>query len=202
MRLSALPALWPVTRALVPPAFVPASLGACLLLMTGCSGSGFWRYEADTLTIPGANPNMPVGGSENFQRTRHGVLTEPAPLLTEAGDIWPGPTQPVPTLKDLQKQQTAEVNGGGASSTLAPLPPLPSLPGYEISEQDPGRAAPPQAFPGNTVPIRNGHVPIRGDQGYAAPAGAAAGNIIVPNGNGTSTVISPTGQVTTIPTPK
>ncbi|HTZ70632.1 MAG TPA: hypothetical protein VMB71_08285, partial [Acetobacteraceae bacterium] len=81
-------------------------LGLCVvLLLGGCSGSGFWRYERDTFTFPWQNPNSPVSESENFQRARFGTKTgNPAPqLLTEAGDIWPGPPAPVPTLKDLQK---------------------------------------------------------------------------------------------------
>ncbi len=178
-----------------------SALLASVLLLSGCSGSGFWRYEQDGFTLPGANPNMPAGSSENYLRARHANLTDPKPLLTEAGDIWPGPSQPVPTLKDLQKQQSAEISGGanGAGPNLAPLPALPSLPGYEISQQERGNPAPPVIFPGNTVPTMNGRVPLQGDQGYK---GGASGNIIVPNGNGTSTVISPTGQVTTIPTPK
>jgi hypothetical protein len=189
----------------------PALLASALLLsaplLSACSGSGFWRYEEDTFTLPGENPNRPVGASENFQRARHGTVTEPAPLLTEAGDIWPGPPQPVPTLKDLQKQQTSEINnanGGGTASTgLAPLPTLPSLPGYEISPQEPGTPNPPNVFPGSVVPTHGGRIPIQGDQGYKAPpSSAAGGNIVVPNGNGTSTVISPNGTVTTIPTPK
>ncbi len=181
------------------------ALLASALLLSGCSGSGFWRYERDTLTLPGANPNIPVGSSENYLRARHGTVAEPQPLMTEAGDIWPGPTQNVPTLKDLQKQQSAETGTGGSGAPgLAPLPPLPSLPGYEISQQDAVSPIPAQAFPGAVVPTKGGRVPIQGDQGYKAPAGASAtgGNIVVPNGNGTSTVISPTGQVSTIPTPK
>jgi hypothetical protein len=176
------------------------------LLLSACSGSGFWRYERDSFTLPGANPNRPVGSAENFQRAQHKPVAEPAPMLTEAGDIWPPPSTPVPTLKDLQKQQTAEINGAsnpGGSAALAPLPPLPSLPGYEISPQDVGNPAPPLIYPGSVVPTPHGRVPIGADQGYKPPVGAGAnGNIIVPNGNGTSTVISPTGQVTTIPTPK
>ncbi len=180
------------------------ALLASALLLSGCSGSGFWRYEEDTLTLPGANPNLPVGSSENYLRARHGTTAEPPPLMTEAGDIWPGPTQNVPTLKDLQKQQSAETGQGGSGAPgLAPLPPLPSLPGYEISQQDVTSPIPAQAFPRAVVPTTGGNVPILGDQGYKAPAtGSAGSNIVVPNGNGTSTVISPTGQVSTIPTPK
>jgi hypothetical protein len=174
------------------------------LLLGGCEGSGFWRYEHDTLTLPGANPNLPVGSSENYLRSRHGRLDEPAPLLTEAGDIWPGPGQSVPTLKDLQKQQASETAGNpDAATPLAPLPALPSLPGYEISPQDPTLPLPPQVYPNSQIATHGGRIPIHGDQAYKPSGGAAAsGNIVVPNGNGTSTVISPTGQVTTIPTPK
>lgn len=185
-----------------------AKLASMMLLpvlsLGACSGSGFWRYEEDTFTLPGANPNLPVASSENYLRSRHGTLENPAPLLTDAGDIWPAPTQGVPTLKDLQKQQAGEV-GAGADSTgpaLAPLPPLPSLPGFEISQQDPGTAAPPLVYSKNAVPTHNGVMPIQGEQGYKPSGSAGNGNIVVPNGNGTSTVISPSGQVTTIPTPK
>ncbi len=186
------------------PALLVTLIPFSALLLTGCTGSGFWAYERHTLTLPGANPNLPPGSSENYERSRHGQLSEPAPLLTEAGDIWPGPNQPVPTLKDLQKQQTADMNAGstsGAGPSLAPLPPLPSLPGYEISPQDPAVKLPPQIYPNGEVAIRTGHVSINGNQSYKATSGST-GNIVVPNGNGTSTVISPTGQVTTIPTPK
>jgi hypothetical protein len=187
---------------------LPLSALVSAFLLSGCSGSGFWQYERDTLTLPGANPNMPVGSSENYLRSRNGTLTEPPPLLTETGDIWPGPTQNVPTLKDLQKQQSAETGANGAEpgAGLAPLPPLPSLPGYEISQQDVVSPQPTQAFPQAVVPTQNGRMRIEGDQGYKSPGGGSStvpgGNIVVPNGNGTSTVISPTGQVSTIPTPK
>jgi hypothetical protein len=40
------------------------------LLLSGCSGSGFWRYQEDTLTLPWQNPNTPTGSSENFQRAK------------------------------------------------------------------------------------------------------------------------------------
>jgi hypothetical protein len=173
---------------------------AAMLLLTGCSGSGFWAYEGNTLTLPGANPNMPVSASENFQRARGGKVPNVQPQLTEAGDIWPGPPQPLPTLKDLQKQQLAETNNPDSRSGLAPLPPLPSLPGYQISEQDIGNPPPPSALGGGS-----------GRHGVYVPPSSAleigntsTGNapIIVPNGNGTSTVISPSGAVSTIPTPK
>ena len=175
------------------------------LLLTGCSGSGFWRYQSDTLDWPWRNPNTPVSSSVNFQRSKGAVVPAQAPILTEAGDIWPGPPAPVPTLKDLQKQELANSDTGTPGAGLAPLPPLPSLPGYELPAQEPGHAAPSSMFPGSAVPLASGRsTPISGGETYHELGNGSSSMpspIVVPNGNGTSTVISPTGKVTTIPTP-
>jgi hypothetical protein len=183
-----------------------------LLLVSGCSGSGFWRYQRDTFTFPWQDPNGPVSTSENYLASRHGTKTvEPPVMLTEAGDIWPGPTGTVPTLKDLQKQQLAEINNVGGTSGLAALPPLPSLPGYEISNQEPGNPAPGGLFTGGVLALPGGgHISSRysnpNQQNIGMPPPdeqtLPTGDIVVPNGNGTSTVISPTGKVTTTQTPK
>jgi hypothetical protein len=186
-----------------------------ILLLSGCSGSGFYRYERDSFSLPWNNPNAPVSSSENFMRARHGSASvQSSTLLTEAGDIWPGPPQPVPTLKELQKQQLSEINSeaDNPGASLSALPPLPSLPGYELSQQEPSAPAPSRLFGGGVV-VPHGHgVSTRYDSSSpilapnATPSNAPAtgdnGNILVPNGNGTSTVISPTGKVTTVPTPK
>jgi hypothetical protein len=177
-----------------------------VLLLPGCSGSGFWRYEKDSFTFPWQNPNAPVSDSENFIRARHGMKAMDAPpMLTEAGDVWPGPPAPVPTLKDLQKQQLAEINNdnGTPGKALSPLPSLPSLPGYEISNQEPGNVAPGGLFNGGIVPMQGGRhtTTSYGSSGGAVvvPQTGPNGDIVVPNGNGTSTVISPSGKVTTVP---
>ncbi len=183
------------------------------LLLSGCTGSGYWRYLEDTATLPGANPNRPSGTSETYWAVRHGSShgTEAAPLLTEAGDVWPGQPQPVPTLRDLQKQQNAELGsagigslgGVGSAGALKPLPPLPQLPGYEISPPLPTNPAPAQEFPGGRVKLPSGQTqPFTNPQNYqTVPGGEGRESIVVPNGNGTSTVIGPNGEVSTIPTP-
>jgi hypothetical protein len=68
------------------------------------------------------------------------------------------------------------------------------------------RAAPPPGRPsyGQTVQMPSGTgVTTGGTQGYqtlTTPGGGSA--IVVPNGNGTSTVIKSDGTIETIPTPK
>jgi len=175
---------------------------ATTLLLPGCAGSGFYSYLGNTFTPPfGANPNKAQGEGENYQNVvaKAPLAAQPAPILTEAGDVWPAPPKPPPTLRDLQARQNEEIKGGG---TYAPLQPLPNLPGYEVPAQQNGPYVPASGLPRSGLPhgaassIGTGGT---GDLKELGPAGN--GTIVVPNGNGTSTVISPTGAVSTIPTP-
>jgi len=175
---------------------------ACLPLLSACAGSGFWRYEKDGFTLPGANPNRPTIAAANYDRVVHDDVPQTkTSLLTEGGDIWPPPPTAVPTLKDMQLKQAATIQEGGAGPEgLPPLPPLPSLPGYEISKPDAVGPAPESSFGkgvarvpfGGAVPTSK-VVPLKD---------AGDGAIMVPNGNGTSTVIAPNGAISTVPTPK
>jgi hypothetical protein len=174
---------------------------ATTLLLSGCGGSGFYAYLGNTFTIPGANPNIPHGNAENYIKVRANprVVELPPPvLLNEAGDIWPGPPVPPPTLRDLQKQQNQQFSGQG---NYAPLQPLPELPGYDVPNQPTHVNPPPSSLPGSMrLPAGNGL--MNGPASGAADGGTTSnGSIIVPNGNGTSTVIGPNGTVSTIPTP-
>jgi len=108
--------------------------------------------------------------------TGHGVAV--TPLTTEPGDIWPGPLPPPTTLQDIERQgamgiqPAAPVKGSPLDRAGNPL--LAPLPsGAPTAGTPPASAQPP-----------------------------ADRRIIVPNGNGTSTVIYPDGRIETIPTPK
>lgn len=178
------------------------ALLACLQLLSACSGSGFYRYVRDTATLPGANPNRPALTAANYHVTIHDDLPRHQNVLpADQGDIWPPPARPIPTLKDLQAKQTAAIAEGGAGPEgLAPLPPLPSLPGYEISKPDPTHPAPETSFPRGQARIPYGaNAPTTG---IATMHDVGNGAIMVPNGNGTSTLIQPNGAITTVPTPK
>lgn len=144
-----------------------------VLPLSGCSGLG--HFFGDTFGVT-PNHNAPIGDSENMRRARGQVVDVP-PLLTEPGDVWPGPPAPEPTLSDLQKRENALTPPALEHNPTPPPPKLPPLP--------PNVVLPQAASPG-----------------AKGPHGVAQGSIAIPNGNGTSTVIAPDGSVTTVPTPK
>ena len=187
------------------------ALFGLVLLLPGCAGFG--DFAGDTFTY-GVNPNAPVGDSENMKRVR-GVEARVEPLVPEPGDIWPGPVQPPPTLQDLEKggfqptpnaQPTAperrEKRPRGSSTPPRSLEPGPSPP---VSFPPPTvNNAPPSRGPvGQAVQPPSGPGVISGGTGgyqtLTTPQGQA---VVVPNGNGTSTVIHSDGSVETIPTPR
>ena len=165
-----------------------------VLLLPGCTGLG--DFLGDTFTYD-TNPNAPVGDSENMRRAR-GVDSAVEPLLTEPGDIWPGPVAAMPTLQDLEKNGFQPTPNGQpyAPDHREPTPSMPAPPSVTNEPPAPSR-------PGRVVNTPSGPgVTSGGTSGYqtlTTPQGQA---VIVPNGNGTSTVIHSDGRVETIPTPK
>lgn len=75
-----------------------AALLAIPLFLSGCSGLG--KFVQDTATLPGDNPNIPEGQSENLEKVK-GHTYVAMPILPENGNIWPGAPQPLPTLRDV-----------------------------------------------------------------------------------------------------
>ena len=201
---------------------------ALLMLTLILSDCGYRTWWNPSFT-GGYNPNLPVNDSENMRRVKELEPSAP-PLVTEPGDIWPGPLATAPTLKDL------EATGGLTSEPEAPVPGSPLSRGssapYQSSNPHTGSSTPPGgAQP--SIPIQQPLPPL---SGYATPSASASAHepsgqiietpagpavstgggpgyqtsttpnhgqsIIVPNGNGTSTVIHSDGQIETIPTPK
>ena len=142
--------------------------------LAGCSGFG--QFTHDTFTLPGANPDLPAGASENMLRAQARPTTI-EPLATEPGNVWPGPPKPFPTLGEVEKQTQ---NGQVSAS-----------PGDEGT----GPGVGPSAFNPS-----NGQT--SGSRFKMEPNPNAPSTITIPNGNGTSTVIAPDGSVKVIPTPK
>ena len=148
-------------------------LGLTLTLTLPLAGCG------DTWWNPpftgGFNPHRPVVDSDNMRRVT-GQDAPTAALESEPGDVWPGPLPPTPTLSDMEG-----ATGIGSAS---------QQPNYGTSPPP----APYQAH-GNTMPPAT-VTPLQ----VLRPARTAP--VVVPNGNGTSTVIHPDGRIETIPTPK
>ena len=201
---------------------------ASLTLALALSSCGYDTWWNPSFT-GGYNPNLPVSDSENMRRVL-GQEPSVSPLTTEPGDIWPGPLAPAPTLKDLEAtggltpQPEAPVPGsplsrgmGVPSSSPNPSAGNSTAPGSAQSKPFPPQFAPPlsnhtsppapPSAPGpagqvdqipNAPTVTTGGGP--GYQTTTTPGGGQS--IIVPNGNGTSTVIHSDGRIETIPTPK
>jgi hypothetical protein len=142
------------------------------LSLGGCGYNTWWNPPFST----GYDPNVPVVDGVNMSRVMgRGVAV--TPLKTEPGDIWPGPLPPPKTLQDLEK------------STPTGMQPEAPTKGSPLDRSGNPLLAPlPNENPGASAP------------GPGQPSGDR--RIIVPNGNGTSTVIYPDGRIETIPTPK
>ena len=185
-----------------------------LLALAGCGYNTWWNPPLTS----GSNPNLPVDPSENMTRVMGGVAAE-TPLLPEPGDIWPGKIASEPTLQDMENDQS---NGApGSDQTLSPagfvqpkLPPLPQMVSPVAPATPTGNAgtsagaaavgAPAARESGQTYQTPQGPVVTTGGAGGyqtgTTPGGGQA--IIVPNGNGTSTIIHADGTLETVPTPK
>ena len=182
----------------------PIALLGLLLTLSGCVSSTWWNPPFTT----GYDPHLPIGDSANLRRVI-GDRTAPEPLMPEPGDIWPGPLPPTPTLRDLQDnrplgEQPAATQRGSSTppaSFVAPNPqPRPAQSSAFTPIPQPGERNPAgQAYPTPSGPA----VTTGGTQNYQSattPGGGSA--IIVPNGNGTSTVIHSDGRIETVPTPR
>jgi hypothetical protein len=151
-----------------------------LTMLSGCGYHTWWNPPFTT----GNNPNMPLTASVNMSRVK-GRDVAVTPLTTQPGDIWPGPLPPPTTLQDLERESPTGVE--------APVP------GSPLSRAGHSLTAPlPNGTPGATAP--QGGTPTGNPAGPGQPPPDQ--RIIVPNGNGTSTVIYPDGRIETIPTPK
>jgi hypothetical protein len=197
-----------------------------LVLLPGCTGFG--TFLDHTFTLPDTNPNLPMADSENVRRSL-GQQIDVAPLAPEAGNVWPGPQAPEPTLTDVQQRSSNEDNQGfGPTTVPGATPGLPAgrqpRPTTRGSSTPPGSVEPGLApLPQNNVPPPppQSSVPRPGPQGLVVPtpsgpavdAGGTSGYrqlttpqgpgaIMVPNGNGTSTIINPNGSIQTVPTPR
>ncbi len=128
--------------------FRAGSLGV-LLMLSGCAGEQ--HFVRDSFW-PFGNPNAPDIHGETAERAL-GHMPEVTPLVPQAGNVWPGPVQPMPTLADVEKDVNKPLGQGNTPSVPSPYPPGPQAP----EQTESGGAGnttvplgnPPQAVPGN-----------------------------------------------------
>lgn len=226
--------------------------GVALFFLSGCAGMG--NYVSSTLD-PFGTPNAPTGNSVNMQRAR-GSEVAVKPILPQAGNVWPGKLQPIPTIGEIQKHmntplgqlyenQSRNRTGNAAATYSVPpgararrmppdhaagpnAPPTTSAPRARVrthSSTPPGSAqGPVVSQPEITTPPPTRAEPVAKASGFAvgqtlvgphgpvgvvtspsngryqtvAPVGGKGGGILIPNGNGTATLIQPNGTVVTV----
>lgn len=181
----------------------PVLLLGVMLLLSGCN-SGFVDYLDNTITVR-RNVNTPVGDSETLRRVRGLTPDSLAPITPEQGNIWPAEVGHETTMIDLISQP------GAVTTQQMPKPGSPAyrsmMDGGTTPELAPqvggGKPSMPQSVPPVVAPVSRPAVTAP-----AAPAASSAppslgnqppGSIVIPNGNGTSTVVRPDGTVDTIP---
>lgn len=200
------------------PFAVPLIPMGFLVLLSGCAGSGFGGFVHNTFSMQG-DQNRPKQASETVARA-DGQTPTVTPIASAGGNVWPGPIKPLPSLADIAKTlpeaDTAPpfIPAAGTGGTLERNPPpglktpevaprVPSVAGSGTS--GPAVATTPSVATGTIIPTSQGQEKVSGGTGnfltLTGPGGQYAG-IMVPNGNGTSTIIRPGGAVETVPTPK
>jgi len=189
-----------------------------LLLLSGCTGFG--HFVSDTHTLK-KNPNAPTGDSLSMQRANGKPGVAPV-IVPEQGQVWPTAIPAMPTLADIQKQMNLN---GDAAPQLGPVPAAPgqlpnlnTLPGMQgvspmpntsgsASHAAPSAMAPPDlTMPkvGTSIPTPMGSATITGGSANyqtLAPINGQSGAILIPNGNGTSTLVMPNGTISTVNSP-
>ena len=176
-----------------------------VLFLGGCSGLG--KFLGDTITLPGMNPTMPFGVSENSDRAR-GQRPAESPILPEPGNVWPGPPQPLPTLNEASHEQGNALSGGigqggGGQNGGASMHDGGSMSLGESQSVSHGADPGADSFSGGApgASALGDHVPDASSRYRVKPTAGKGGAIVIPNGDGTSTVIDPDGTVKTVKDP-
>jgi hypothetical protein len=199
-----------------------------MVSLSACSGFNTFFQDTHWFGVP----NKVLGNSENLLRVRGSGVEQPAlrpePGDVWPGPIPPQPTlqqlmreesqqfkQPLPAPMPIPGEPGLLPGGrvsprgavpGAGEPALPPLPGAPATPGGPPASRPGAPGTPPKAPPGGHVyqTPEGPAVGTPGPGGYetlTSPKGEPGG-IVVPNGNGTSTIIMPDGKVLTVPTPK
>jgi hypothetical protein len=110
-------------------------LGAALLLAGCTTGQHFFEQSF----WPFGNPNAPVTTSETAQRAL-GHSPPVTVIQAQPGDVWPGPVQPMPTLRQVQQNANLPLGEGYTPSLPSPYPPGETPPPGDAASSDLGNS--------------------------------------------------------------
>jgi hypothetical protein len=104
------------------------------LLLTGCTSEQ--QYLKQSLW-PFGDPNAPNVSGETAQRAL-GHSPPVTVIQPQAGDVWPGPVQPMPTLRQVQQNANLPLGQGYTPSLPSPYPPGQAPPPADTTDGDLG----------------------------------------------------------------
>jgi hypothetical protein len=93
-----------------------------LLLLITLSGCASERHFARDSLWPFGNPNAPDNTSETASRAL-GRSPDVTPIAPQAGNVWPGAVQPVPTIADIERNMNQPLGQEYIPSLPSPYPP-------------------------------------------------------------------------------
>ena len=174
-----------------------------VLAVPGCVG--FNDYFDNTHTL-GSNPHMPLGDGPNMRRVQ-GQTSDITPIAPEPGNVWPRSVEPLPSLQNIDPDRGGQPRSSSiprpTQSSGLPINAAPAAmaqPSFQATPPSPLTAAP--APPQTVIPTTTGAAIVTtGTDRYQTvntPTGTA---VVVPNGNGTATLMRADGtmEVVTVP---
>lgn len=149
-----------------------------LLLLAGLAGcGGFGKILSDNTELPGSLPNTPRAEGENMRRVV-GQAPQVLPIMPQERNIWP-------VIPATGQAMLAMDAGTFRSPTPLDAPDLPA--GGEMQIGNDGVQL--------VLPGRDSHVSTLSSPAPATHKSVSDAAIVVPNGDGTNTVVGPDGTV-------
>jgi len=166
-----------------------------VLVLPGCAGLD--GFLSNTFSFE-TNPHRPMGDSLNMRRVQ-GLVATAEPVSPEDGNVWPRGVEKMPTLQDVEGETGQPARPGRAAAGNRRL----SLAQPPASAEPAPAPAPIAVVPATGAITATGPaIPVTGTERYqtvSTPTGTA---VLVPNGNGTATLMRSDGSMETVPVPR
>ncbi|MFT8712895.1 hypothetical protein ACOZ4Y_01350 [Komagataeibacter rhaeticus] len=159
-----------------------AMLLSLLLCLAGCGGFG--KILSDNTELPGSLPNTPRTDVENMRRVAGRVARVP-PIVAQEHNIWPVLPSGQMALDAIGAGPDGPGNAAARSRLVEREVDLPAGGEMQIGNDPAPDGMQAEALPVSALPLA----------GEATHKGVSDSTIIVPNGDGTSTLVGADGTV-------